>query len=344
MFAVTGGGTGGHLSVARAIAIELKNRGFDVIFIGSKTGQDISWFGQNSPFDKTYFLNTTGVVNRKFFGKIIALLKLFFSLFAIFSIFRTHKIKAIISVGGFSAAPASIGSIIFRKRLFIHEQNAKIGALNKLLHRASTLSFSSFKLDNFIQVPHPINTDFATSKRTRSDLTTVLFLGGSQGASFINNLALHIAPFLHKNNISIIHQTGKLEYNYIKSAYAKMHINADIFSFGDLLYRVKKADICIARAGASSLFELASNALPCILIPYPYAASNHQFYNAKFLSDKGLGVLLEQSEIKEGDLSAFYAKFDFLRHSLFMVSSNLYQYNNIETNMIDLILKEINAN
>lgn len=134
--------------------------------------------------------------------------------------------------------------------------------------------------------------------KIRKKLKTVIFLGGSQGAVAINDLAIQIAPVLKEKNIKIIHQTGKKDYERIKKFYEKNAINADVFDFSkNLVDKITKADFAISRAGASTLFELVANQIPTIFIPYPYAAGDHQYYNAKFLEEKNAGFVIRQNEI-----------------------------------------------
>ena len=295
MIAITGGGTGGHLRVAKAIKNELNKRGIKPIFIGSSAGQDKEWFENDEGFNETYFLDSKGVVNQKGLNKINSLINILKLSLEANKILKKHNIKKVFSVGGFSAAPASFGAIISKKELYIHEQNAHIGALNKLLKPFSKRFFNTF----FYNDPYPIENIFFQS-RIRKKVKTVIFLGGSQGASAINNLAMDLAPFLKEKEINIIHQTGKRDYLKIKEFYETNNIKADFFDFDkNLTEKIKKADLAISRAGASTLFELAANNLPAVYIPYPYAAGDHQYYNAKFLADKKASFVFRQNEIEK---------------------------------------------
>ncbi len=295
MIAITGGGTGGHLRVAKAIKNELNKRGIKPIFIGSTAGQDKEWFKNDEGFNETYFLESKGVVNQKGLNKINSLINILKLSLEANKILKKHNIKKVFSVGGFSAAPASFGAILSKKELYIHEQNAHIGALNKLLKPFSKRFFNTF----FYNDPYPIENIFFQS-RIRKKVKTVIFLGGSQGASAINNLAMDLAPFLKEKEINIIHQTGKRDYLKIKEFYETNNIKADFFDFDkNLTEKIKKADLAISRAGASTLFELAANNLPAVYIPYPYAAGDHQYYNAKFLADKKASFVFKQNEIEK---------------------------------------------
>jgi len=153
---------------------------------------------------------------------------------------------------------------MLRKELFIHEQNATIGSLNKLLKPFSKRFFNTFLYND----PYPVEEVFFNTARIRKEIKTIIFLGGSQGASFINNLALNLAKDLNKKGIKIIHQTGKRDYKKVKEFYKKENIEVECFDFSlNLVEKLTEADIAISRAGASTLFELAANNLPAVFIP-----------------------------------------------------------------------------
>ena len=159
---------------------------------------------------------------------------------------------------------------------------------------------------------------FAVS-RVRNDLKTVIFLGGSQGASFINSLALSLAPRLDQKNISIIHQCGEKDFDSLQKSYENLGIKVELFKFSpNIECFMSKADICVSRAGASTLWELAANALPSIFIPFPYAAKNHQFFNAKFLQDKKLATICEQKDANSEHILniIFQTDINFISNSL----------------------------
>ena len=295
--AITGGGTGGHLSIAKAMKNAFLKEGHTVIFIGSLKGQDRDWFLNDKDFKAVYFLDTKGVVNQKKLNKILSLWQISKATIRVFSIFKLHKIDKVFSVGGFSAAPASFASILTRRPLFIHEQNAKIGNLNKILKPFSKKFFSSYLKESSIS-DYPISKDFFDTKRLRKEIKTIIFLGGSQGARFINEFALSVAPLLRDKNINIIHQCGKIEYDKVNKAYKSLGINAKIFAFSNtLLEDIKKADLAVSRAGASTLWEISANGLPALFIPFPYASGDHQYFNAKFLVEKKIAWHVRQDKL-----------------------------------------------
>ncbi len=293
--AITGGGTGGHLAIAKAVAQELAKRGTKAIFIGSENGQDRAWFANDDTFAASYFLPSSGVVNKKGLQKLATLGSIMRQAWRARALLRAHKIDAVLSVGGYSAAPASFAAV-FGTPLFIHEQNAHMGALNRLLAPFSKRLFCSF-LPPYD--PYPVRDEFFAKRRIRSHVRTIIFLGGSQGAMQINDIAMELAPRLHAQGIRIIHQTGKCDYERMKNFYQKERIEADCFAFDHrLVDKIAAADLAISRAGASTLWELAANALPAVFVPYPYAAGNHQYHNAKFLVEKNAGWLWEGIDIE----------------------------------------------
>lgn len=296
---VTGGGTGGHLAVARSLIDELFTRGYKVIFIGSTKGADQDWFANYDKIAIKYFLDTKGVVNQSFFGKFASLFKIIKEAFFCREIMNQYAVKKVISVGGFSAASASFGAIIGGKELYIHEQNSVMGNLNKVTSKYAKEVFSSYDKNSSIK-DYPINQKFFNFQRVRKDIKTIIFLGGSQGATAINNFAMKIAPLLKNKGISIIHQTGKNDLEKCKIFYKENNIDATVFDFDkNILEYMNKADFAVSRSGASSLWELCALGIPTLFIPYPYASLNHQYYNAKFLLDEHLCFLKSQNELDE---------------------------------------------
>ena len=294
---VTGGGTGGHLSVAKSLIYEFDKKGYHVIFIGSSKGADKSWFEHEDKIFKSYFMDTKGVVNQGFIGKIKSLFMIFKAMLFCLKIFNTYKVSKVISVGGFSAAPASFASIVSKCDFYIHEQNSVMGKLNQITSRFAKEVFSSYDKNSSIK-DYPINQEFFKHTKVRKEIKTIIFLGGSQGASAINNFALQIAPILKEKGINIIHQTGKNDFITVRDTYKNLDINAEVFNFStDILSYMNKADFAISRSGASTLWELSALGLVTLYVPYPYAAANHQYFNAKFLLDNNLCLLKEQKDL-----------------------------------------------
>lgn len=310
MFAITGGGTGGHLAIAKALAQELQKRQIPCIYIGSHAGQDKMWFAQSDLFNAVYFLDSTGVVNKKGLAKLAALHKIYNATKMCKKLFARHNTQAVISVGGFSAAGASLATLGSKVKLFIHEQNAISGSLNKLLSPFATQIFGSFAFANtrFYRCDYPVRQEFFAHARTRTEIKTILFLGGSQGAKAINNIALDLAPTLLARGYHIIHQCGEKDKDRVSQAYAQQGILQDIelFAFSPkLIDFVEKSDVCISRAGAGSVWESCANGLPCFFIPYPFAAKDHQYHNALEFATANLAQVCRESTLHPQQILAF---------------------------------------
>ncbi|MFA6741978.1 MAG: UDP-N-acetylglucosamine--N-acetylmuramyl-(pentapeptide) pyrophosphoryl-undecaprenol N-acetylglucosamine transferase [Arcobacteraceae bacterium] len=334
---VTGGGTGGHLKVADAFIEEFHNRGINVIFIGSSNGQDKSWFENDRRLKKTIFLDTRGVVNKNSFGKVTSLLNIFSKTMQCLAVYSKYNVQTVISVGGFSAAAATFASILkFGCKLYIHEQNSKMGKLNEITSKFATEVFSSFD-ENSLVKDYPVAKEFFETGRVRDEIKTIAFFGGSQGAICINNFALKVAPRLNEMGIKIIHQAGKNDFNRVAEEYKKLNINADVFDFSkDISSKMSSADFAVSRAGASTLWELCANSLPTFFIPYKHAAGDHQYYNAKALYDKGLCFLKREDELNEDEF------FEIINSDIHKISIQL--ISSINSNAISLIINIILEN
>jgi len=292
MIVLTGGGTGGHLRIAQALKETFKSRHIDVSYVGGEYGQDRHWFDGDKDFYETLFIDVRGVVNKGLIGKIWQLSRMVRHALRLGWHFRKKGVKAVVGVGGYAAAPAVFAAILFRIPLYLHEQNATTGALNRLARPFAKGFFSAFESESPCQ-GYPIAQIFYEKARIRDEVKTIIILGGSLGARALNDLGIALAPKLHEQGIEIIHQTGERDYRRVKEAYSSLGI---AFS-KDLPHKMAKADFAISRSGASTLFELAVNGLPALFIPYPYAAKDHQYYNARYFVDQELAYCLREDAI-----------------------------------------------
>ena len=292
----TGGGTGGHLVIALSLAEAAKARGHRVVFIGSTSGQDRQWFGESTLFEATHFLETTGVVNKRGFAKLGALWKILKAVAASKEVIADFNADAVVSVGGFSAAPAALAALLTKTPLYIHEQNAVTGKLNRLLRGYAKGFYSSYE-EGENHCDYPVNERYFQNARIRDSIKTVIFLGGSQGAKFINDLALEIAPWLDHGAMHIIHQCGIKEEERVRAAYHALGINAEVYGFtNQIVELIGRSDFAVSRSGASTLWELCASNVPAFYIPYPSAAGDHQYHNARYIIDHNAGWCERQQD------------------------------------------------
>ena len=191
------------------------------MFVGSMGGQDRVYFGDDNRFAKKYFLQTKGVVNQRILGKISSLFQHFKAFIEALKILKQEKVDFVLSVGGYSAAPAAFGAAFLRLPLIIHEQNARIGRLNNLLKPYAAVFFSSYLETSPIKF-YPVRKEFFEYSRVRERVDKILFIGGSQGARAINNFALSMAMDLQKRGIKIFHQCGKNDFQRVLEEYHKL--------------------------------------------------------------------------------------------------------------------------
>ena len=318
--AIACGGTGGHLFPGLAVAEQLTRRGCGVALLISP--KDVDQQAVKSARGMEIFtLPAVGLQNRNYFSFAGSLLK---SLFAAQKIFRRRKPDAVLAMGGFTGAPPIWVGKDFGARTFLHESNTIPGRANRLLARFVDEAFVGFpeaaarlKARKVTMTGTPVRPQFrwgeATDEPARGDarLTriarcraalgleadrpTILVVGGSQGASGINEMILSALPLLAGKNWQWLHLTGARDFEKVKAAYAERGIKAVVKPFlAEMDVALGAATAAVSRAGASSLAELAAMRLPALLVPFPAAADNHQFYNARAFEATGAARLFEQ--------------------------------------------------
>jgi UDP-N-acetylglucosamine--N-acetylmuramyl-(pentapeptide) pyrophosphoryl-undecaprenol N-acetylglucosamine transferase len=189
----------------------------------------------------------------------------------------------------------------------VAEQNALPGFTNRVLARfvkAAAVSFAEAK--SFFRgkaeiTGNPVRAEFFTvPARTPGNVTNVLITGGSQGARAVNEAFIAALPLLepHKDKLAIVHQTGELDFEKVKAAYAKSPLRAEVKPFIEkIVDEFAKADLVISRAGATTVAELAAAGRPAVMVPLPWAADDHQRKNAEAVERAGAGRMILQSEL-----------------------------------------------
>jgi len=290
---IMAGGTGGHIFPALAIAKELDQRSVNIKWLGSKLGMENTLVPKhNIP------LHTVSAVGLR--GKNrLALIKAPFLLSLAFiqtvRVFAKVNPSVVLGMGGFASGIGGLVAWLLRVPLVIHEQNSIPGTTNKLLSKIATQTFQAFD-DTFDR-----STEVFTSgnpvlfrpkkKNANNKKLNLLIVGGSLGAKPINDIVTRL-----NIDINIWHQTGKQHLDSVKAQYNNKNVKVEAF-IDDMAKAYAWADIVLCRAGAMTISELMLSATPSILIPLPHAIDNHQFYNAKILSDHSAGILIEQKDL-----------------------------------------------
>ncbi|MGO9585887.1 MAG: UDP-N-acetylglucosamine--N-acetylmuramyl-(pentapeptide) pyrophosphoryl-undecaprenol N-acetylglucosamine transferase [Limisphaerales bacterium] len=329
--AIACGGTGGHLFPGLAVAEQLQQRGCAVALLVSPkdvdqeavksalerrpparredgSGSQIAG-SETSASLEVFTLPAVGLQNRNYFSFAGSFVK---SLFAARKIFRQRRPAAVLAMGGFTSAPPIWVGKDFGAKTFLHESNTIPGKANRLLARFVDEAFVGFpsaatrlRARKVTTTGTPVRPQFQpgdpeacrTAFRLESNRPTILVMGGSQGASGINDLILSALPLMG-NRTSIwqwLHLAGPGNVEKVEQAYAAREFKAVVKPFlAEMDLALGAATIAVSRAGASSLAEIAAMRLPSLLVPYPAAADNHQFYNAQAFETCGAARLLEQ--------------------------------------------------
>lgn len=312
---IAGGGTGGHLFAGIAIAQEfLKRRSENkIVFIGSKEGIESRVLANFEFGLKT--VNVKGFKGKGVFEKIISVFSVPVALMQAAYHLKRFDADIVVGVGGYISFPAVVAGFAMRVPTVIHEQNSMPGLSNRMLGRFSKKIFVSYEESRkFFQkgktvfsgmpVRDPIQKEAARKKDERF---CVFILGGSQGAREINRAVAEALPYLSpmREKMRFIHQTGKTDFDLLKKNYNKFGFSARVYPFiEDIFGSYKEADLVISRAGAATLAELALYAKAAIIIPYPFAAGNHQKKNALAFVDRGAALMMLSQDLNGKSLSS----------------------------------------
>ena len=309
---ITTGGTGGHVIPAQIIKDHLEDE-FEVFFSTDLRG--LKYLSTN--FNSTIIIDTPRF-NLSFYLPF-RILKLIFLVFKSFIILKKKKIKKIISIGGYMSLPVIISAIILKLPIFLVEPNLVLGRGNKFfLKFAKKILCYSNDLTNFpnkyfkkIEIIKPlISKNFYElyKKDNYNDNFCFLIFGGSQGAKIFDNTFAEIISKISKNfSIKVIQQTNKENIKNLKNFYNSFGIENIIFDYDqDLANLINISDLCITRAGATSLAEISFLEIPFIAIPLPTSKDNHQMKNAEYYEKKGCCWILEQKKLKKDELTNFF--------------------------------------
>jgi UDP-N-acetylglucosamine--N-acetylmuramyl-(pentapeptide) pyrophosphoryl-undecaprenol N-acetylglucosamine transferase len=306
---IAGGGTGGHLFPGIAIAEEILARGNNhrVIFIGTKKGIEHRMLRQLG-----YELQEIDIEGVKGRG-LKALLKVTYqiphSMWQSRQILKRFCPDIVIGVGGYASGPAVITARIMGIPTAIAEQNAMPGITNRILSKFANIIFVTyaqtkdwFPPSKVIVSGNPVRKVFAAGRvgAQEKKVRQLLIFGGSQGAAAINKNVIAMMPQLQKmkDKLRVLHQTGERELEIVKKAYKQYGLDAQVTPFiVNMADAYAEADLIICRAGATSIAEITAAGKAAILIPFPFAANDHQTKNAEILDCAGAAVIIKEHEL-----------------------------------------------
>jgi UDP-N-acetylglucosamine--N-acetylmuramyl-(pentapeptide) pyrophosphoryl-undecaprenol N-acetylglucosamine transferase len=317
-FIIAGGGTGGHIFPAVAIADSLKQKqpNCEILFVGANGRMEMDKVPQLGY--KIVGLEVVGLQRSFTFKNLLFPFKLLKSLFQAYKVIRNFKPDACIGVGGYASGPVLFIAALLGIKIFIQEQNSYPGITNKILSKFAKSIFVAydnlntfFNSEKIILTGNPVRKDITTALPLKSDAIaffnlkedkkTILIIGGSLGARTINEAIEKNIDLFTQNNTQLLWQTGKIYYDgIIERTKDKNLSEVKIQQFiKEMNFAYSAADIIISRAGALSISELCIVGKPAVLIPSPNVSEDHQTKNAMALVNKNAAIIIKDTEAKD---------------------------------------------
>lgn len=308
---IMAGGTGGHVFPALAVAEEMRARGWQVSWLGTRKGLE----GRVVPAHKIEidWLSVEGMRGKGLLSKFTAVWRLAQACLQARRILRQRKPDVVLGMGGFVAGPGGLMAKVLGIPLVIHEQNRIPGTTNRWLVKLAASKVleafpGSFSASiNAICTGNPLRKAFnglsekAEWTPASQRALRVLVLGGSQGAKVLNDNVPDALASL--SNLDIKHQTGNAMQAEVVERYQRLGVNAEVLAFiEDMAAAYQWADLIICRAGAMTVSEVAACGLPAIFVPLLHAIDDHQTANARYLCESGAALLLAQPELNASNL------------------------------------------
>ncbi|MDH5230347.1 MAG: undecaprenyldiphospho-muramoylpentapeptide beta-N-acetylglucosaminyltransferase [Gammaproteobacteria bacterium] len=306
---VMAGGTGGHVFPALAVADELRSRGFEVSWLGTRNGLEADVVPK-AGFEIDW-ISISGLRGKGLLGWLKAPLRIFIALMQARRIQRLRKPQAVLGMGGFVTGPGGLMAWMLRIPLLVHEQNAIPGLTNRLLSRFANVVMEafpgSFTRKDVKDTGNPLRSGITHTQlpnerfAKREGAINLLVIGGSLGAVALNKCvpqALRSMP--ESLRPQVWHQTGTKHIEQTQLFYQEADVKGRVVAFiDDMAEAYAWADLVICRAGALTISELAAVGVASILVPYPFAVDDHQTVNARYLVDSGAALLLPQNKLDE---------------------------------------------
>lgn len=309
---IMAGGTGGHIFPGLAVAHELQNRGWKVIWLGAEGGMETRLVPQHGIAIET--VRIAGMRGNGLKRWLMLPFMLVRALAQTTAVIFRHRPDLAVGFGGYTGFPGGVMTRLCWKPLVIHEQNSVAGLTNRLLSRIASRTLYAFPgafAGEQNRVGNPVRAEIAAVAAPearfagRSGPLRVLVVGGSLGAKVFNDLlpqALALIPAAQRPQL--VHQAGAKQIDALKANYAAAGVAADCRAFiDDMAGEYAAADLVICRAGALTVAELAAVGVGSVLVPYPYAVDDHQTGNARYLADAGAARLLPQAQVSAAGLA-----------------------------------------
>ena len=319
-FFITGGGTGGHIYPAIAVADALKDD--EIFYVGNPKNLEFDIVKKKKY--KFLCVNIHGMPRNFGFDLIKWIFQLSFAILKCCFYILKYKPDAVFGTGGYVSAPALLAAKLLRVPYMMHDCDAQPGLVTrKIAPYASCVSLAFECAKNYINNKNcyingnPIRAEFKTLSKSEArkrlnleDKLTLCIMGGSQGARTINDASVDVLKQLSKNyNLQIIFQTGKRNFDAVIEQLLKIYPDYEADKniivkpyFEDMVTVLKASDIAVSRSGSLSISEICASGIAPVFVPYPYAAADNQRKNAKFMVEKGAGLYIEDNELTANKL------------------------------------------
>jgi UDP-N-acetylglucosamine--N-acetylmuramyl-(pentapeptide) pyrophosphoryl-undecaprenol N-acetylglucosamine transferase len=302
---IMAGGTGGHVFPALAVAAELRARGAEVFWLGTRQGLEAKVV-PSAGIDMEW-VAVSGLRGRGAVAWILAPWRLLLAALQVLAVMVRQRPVVVLGMGGFVTGPGGVVTWLLRKPLVIHEQNAIAGLTNRLLaplaQRVLEAFPGTFHNERVVLTGNPVRRAIVElpgpEQRLagRNAVLRLLVLGGSLGARALNEVVPQAIAYL-PSRPEIWHQAGSRNIDEARECYRRAGVSARVEAFiDDMAAAYAWADLVVCRAGALTVAELAAAGVAAILIPYPHAVDDHQTRNAAYLADAGAAVVVQQRDI-----------------------------------------------
>jgi UDP-N-acetylglucosamine--N-acetylmuramyl-(pentapeptide) pyrophosphoryl-undecaprenol N-acetylglucosamine transferase len=317
---IMAGGTGGHIFPALAVAEHLRGRGWNVVWLGSRSGMEARLVSPRGY--AMAWIHFSGVRGKGWLRAVTLPLELLIAFWESARAIFAHRPDAVLGMGGYVSFPGAMMASLFDRPLAIHEQNAVPGLANRVLAKLADRVMTGFP-DAFgggtavIWTGNPVRQDIASLPEPeqryaeRTGKLRLIVLGGSQGAQVLNAVVPEAIALMNAVARPVVtHQAGAAHLGAVTQRYRECGVIADVIAFIDDMARgYEEADLIICRAGASTIAELAAAGVASVLVPYPHAVDDHQTANARFLASRGGALLIPQRELSAQRLSDVLSEF-----------------------------------
>lgn len=301
---IAGGGTGGHVIPALAIAHQLKKQlGAEVLFIGTARGIETRLVPQAG--FRLELIQVGALKNVSLMTRAKTMFDLPRAIAASSRMLSEFDPEVVIGVGGYASGPAMVAAIRRRLPTLAFEPNVVPGFANRMIARWVSVAAVHFEetcryFPNCRVTGVPVRAAFFSIPPKTGGVPTLLVFGGSQGARAINQAMIESLAGLREKipAIHVIHQTGQRDYDHVLAAYQRSGISGEVHQFiDDMPGTFGRADLLVCRSGASTVGEITAAGKPAIFVPFPAAADDHQNVNARALERVGAAVVVEESNL-----------------------------------------------